>query len=874
MKNKQTKEAARAAISPELVAEARAGDQAAFAELYELTNVELYRTVRSMVRDEELAWDVLQDSYLRAWRGLDKLETNEAFLPWLRRIAVNVTATQMSRRLPMNFSELAGDEEESEPEIPDLRAESQPELALDRKESSRLVQEILAGLPEQQQMILGMHYYEDMPVKEIAETLQIAPGTVKAQLFKGRKKIEAGVRALEKQGVKLYGLSPLPFLLALLGKLEPAEAAGKKALTAVLSRAAESGARGAAAAGGAAGSAAAAGTAAAGSAAVNVTAMTAGQAFLHGIGAKLLAGGLAVALIGGGIWAGSKLLNRVGQNPGDVQPTQTQTVFTTDDTAPGDEPVSTAETGETSTEPVTTEPVVTEPVVTDPAELGVPADPETEAAVRALFAEPGSWYCRALTSRYDSPLQVNLGQLFYDGIPGADNTLTEEEREMLAEKIDPEEPLGLTCDRLSRDEVGEIVSRLFGVNLYALSSAQNSEEGLYSLLGDGYYWFWESAYYYHFHGDSNLRPIEIESVRQTEDGLICVNYRYTDDQPDEGPMTVLLLLRDGQYQILANQIAEDAAVLAGDPATVLKVDLQKLLSESWSWYSRALSSTFSQPEDVDLYEFFYDGIPGVEGPSDEELHSLYSEDAFDEDGSLMGPPTDRLPREELDKVLRQYFGLGLEETAGRGLNRLRYNAGTDCYYHCHGDTNQEFRQVWEARQLEDGTVLFTYGNGFWADLTDGNYPQLWTAALRPDGNGKYLVVSNLPGEWVTGDDLGPMRLLDPGTGPMRCETADADGTKTVRELTIGGNGDLRYREGDPDSEFSYWAWGHWWVEDDHTLRCALCETKEDGNRIGEWQSVSFACSFTGSELILVQESETGFAGDEPGTELRFPFYAK
>lgn len=287
MKNTQTGESIKAGISPELVARARTGDQAAFAELYRQTSAELYRSVRAMVRDEDLAWDILQDSYLRAFRGLDKLQTNEAFLPWLRRIAVNVTATKMARRQPLSFSELAGgDEEDREAEIPDLRIDSQPELALDRKESARLVREILSSLPEAQQMILGMHYYEDMPIREIAETLHVAPGTVKAQLYKGRKKIEALVRGLEQQGVKLYGLGPLPFLVALLRNLAPAQEAEQKALTAVLSKAASN--------------AAAGGAAAAGEAAVNVSALTAGQAFLHGLGAKLLAGALALALLAGG----------------------------------------------------------------------------------------------------------------------------------------------------------------------------------------------------------------------------------------------------------------------------------------------------------------------------------------------------------------------------------------------------------------------------------------------------------------------------------------------------------------------------------------------------------------------------------------------
>ena len=341
MKNKN-RSFSRAEITPELVERARGGDQAACAALYEQINPALYRTVRAMIRDEDLAWDVLQNSWLRAFRSLDQLEANEAFLPWLRRIAVNEAVRQVARRQPASFTELGDGADEAGLELPDPDPTVQPELALDRKETSRLVRKILAELPEQQQLVVGMRYYENMSVREIAEALGVASGTVKAQLFQGRKKVEAKVRALERQGVKLYGLGPIPFLAALVRGLEPARAAEKKTLASVLAKAP--------AAGGAAraGSAAAAGTVLETSAApVTITAMTAGRAFLHGLGARLLAGVLAFALVGGGLWAGGRLLKDRQPVPGDptvikteAPPIPTQTAEPKDETGlPGEEPV-------------------------------------------------------------------------------------------------------------------------------------------------------------------------------------------------------------------------------------------------------------------------------------------------------------------------------------------------------------------------------------------------------------------------------------------------------------------------------------------------------------------------------------------------------
>ena len=322
MKEKNENKAQKAKIDPALVAQARTGDQSAFTALYEQTHTALYRSIRSMVHDEDLAWDILQDCYVKAFQSLDKLEADGAFLNWLRRIAVNETARQMSKRLPTTFTELAGDEEdEIQPELPDPDPEVQPELALDRQETSRLVREILAELPEQQQLIVGMRYYEDLSIKEIAELLHLTPGTIKTQLHFGRKKVETKVRALEKQGLKLYGLAPFPFLLALLRNLEPGEALGQKALSTVLAQAPTA----TAAAG--AGSAAAFGTV--DGEVVKVTAMTAGQAIRHGLAAKLAAGALALCVIGGGVWAGGKALKRESPNVGDPQPSVTDTELPT-----------------------------------------------------------------------------------------------------------------------------------------------------------------------------------------------------------------------------------------------------------------------------------------------------------------------------------------------------------------------------------------------------------------------------------------------------------------------------------------------------------------------------------------------------------------
>ena len=169
----------RAEAFADLVAGAKRGEQDAFTALYEATSQEVYRMVRAMVRSEDLALDVQQDIYVHAFTHLDQLTDASKFRPWLRSITVNLTRNELRKRTPVLFSELEAPEGGAVPELPDLRPESSPELALEQKETSAYVREILDGLTPGQRILVGMYYYEQIPVTEIARELEVSPGTVK-----------------------------------------------------------------------------------------------------------------------------------------------------------------------------------------------------------------------------------------------------------------------------------------------------------------------------------------------------------------------------------------------------------------------------------------------------------------------------------------------------------------------------------------------------------------------------------------------------------------------------------------------------------------------------------------------------------------------
>lgn len=198
-----------------LVTAARMGDQDAISVLYERSYDAVCRTVRSMIKDDATVYDIVQDTYMKVLVTLDNFQGDTKFLKWIRKIAINTARDWLKKTRPMLFAELrSGDEKDTPPEetFPDERSEHLPEYVIDQEETTRLICEILDELPEDQRAVIGMFYYAEMSVKEIASTMGVSESAVKSRLMYGRRKIEIKVRELEKQGTKLYSLSPITFL--------------------------------------------------------------------------------------------------------------------------------------------------------------------------------------------------------------------------------------------------------------------------------------------------------------------------------------------------------------------------------------------------------------------------------------------------------------------------------------------------------------------------------------------------------------------------------------------------------------------------------------------------------------------------------------
>ena len=169
--------------------------------LYETTYKSKYYLALQYVKNEEMARDVLQEAYIRAFTKLDMLAEPEAFPGWLGKIVANTAKNVLVKKNPMLFSEMGAEDEgeDFEYRIEDDSIESQPELSYTRQETQELVHQMIDSLSEEQRMCILMFHIEGVPISEIASTLGCSENTVKSRLNYGRKNLKRKAEEYRKR---------------------------------------------------------------------------------------------------------------------------------------------------------------------------------------------------------------------------------------------------------------------------------------------------------------------------------------------------------------------------------------------------------------------------------------------------------------------------------------------------------------------------------------------------------------------------------------------------------------------------------------------------------------------------------------------------
>ncbi len=197
-----------------LVAKAQTGDNQALNDLFTETYNDVYYFALKTVKDETLAADVTQDTFVTIFQNIDSLNDPVAYPAWSRQI----TYRHCLQYLKKQNREVAVDENEDGSTIFDIieedRTEFIPEENLDKEDFKKTILQMVDSLPEEQRTAVILYYYDELSIKEIAEIQGVTEGTVKSRLNYARKAIKASVESYEKKhNVKLRCAGVLPLLL-------------------------------------------------------------------------------------------------------------------------------------------------------------------------------------------------------------------------------------------------------------------------------------------------------------------------------------------------------------------------------------------------------------------------------------------------------------------------------------------------------------------------------------------------------------------------------------------------------------------------------------------------------------------------------------
>jgi len=164
------------------------GDESAFNHLVLRYRERVYWVARRFVNDHDGADDVTQDVFCKAYESLPDFRGESSFYTWLYRITVNIALNNVRRQKLREFFRI-----DEMFEIEDKSAVS-PDVAVEKKEERRLIEEAITRLPAKQKSVFVLRYYEELPYEDISTILKTSVGGLKANYFHAVRKIQEYVK--------------------------------------------------------------------------------------------------------------------------------------------------------------------------------------------------------------------------------------------------------------------------------------------------------------------------------------------------------------------------------------------------------------------------------------------------------------------------------------------------------------------------------------------------------------------------------------------------------------------------------------------------------------------------------------------------------
>jgi RNA polymerase sigma-70 factor, ECF subfamily len=188
-----------------LITRAQAGDRQAFRELLERHQRRAFAIALSLVRDEQDAREIVQEAFVRVFKGLQSFNGSSSFFTWLYRIVRNLAIDLLRRpsRRDVDLEE-TDNLDTLEPLFGEMRLED-PGQVLGRRELAERIDQALAALPPYHRGVIVMREIEGMSYEEMAEAMDVSKGTIMSRLYHARRKLQ---RALHDTYVEEVGTAP------------------------------------------------------------------------------------------------------------------------------------------------------------------------------------------------------------------------------------------------------------------------------------------------------------------------------------------------------------------------------------------------------------------------------------------------------------------------------------------------------------------------------------------------------------------------------------------------------------------------------------------------------------------------------------------
>jgi RNA polymerase sigma-70 factor (ECF subfamily) len=168
------------------------GETSAFREFVELYKKKVYYLALDYTGNHHDAEDMSQEVFMKAFASIKDFRGDSKVSSWLYRITVN-TCLDRARRKPLQLVELNEEVIQSQP-----HSKTNPEQEIHRKRTKERIDAALQQLPPKQRSIFVLRHYNELSLKDIAEVLGVAEGTVKAQLFRAIKKLQKELSPFHK----------------------------------------------------------------------------------------------------------------------------------------------------------------------------------------------------------------------------------------------------------------------------------------------------------------------------------------------------------------------------------------------------------------------------------------------------------------------------------------------------------------------------------------------------------------------------------------------------------------------------------------------------------------------------------------------------